>query len=155
MTNNAFNNNAFTDMFKNNEMFKNADAFKSMFKGNFDMNQPIDALRRNAEAVTEACQVVAEGAQENFRAGTETLRSNVETVLKNSKDVFTSGSPEASLAKGADLLRSLYENTLANVREITEMATKVGFEAFEVLNKRASETMDEISQPAPRTSKKK
>jgi phasin family protein len=164
--NNAFANNPFADMFKNNDMFKNgadmfknnpmfkngadmfknADAFKGMFKPNFDMNQPLNAMRRNLEALTEATQVVTEGAQESFRAGTESLRSNVETVLKNSKGVFTSGSPEAGLAKQTDLARSIYENTLANMRELTEMVTKCSFEAFEVLNRRASETMSELSE---------
>jgi phasin family protein len=157
--NNAFANNPFADMFKNNDMFKNgADMLKnsaSMFKSNFDMNQPLNAIRRNAEAVTEACQVVAEGAQESFRAGTESLRSNVETVLKNSKNVFNSGSPEAGLAKQAELARQVYETTLANIREMAEMATKCGMEAFEVLNKRASETMSEISETAQTVKKKK
>ena len=176
-SNNAFANNPFADMFKNsadmfknndmfkqsadmfknNAMFKNADAFKAMFKPNFDMNQPINAMRRNVEALTEAGQVMIEGAQENFQTQTESLRSNVESMIKNSKDVFTSGSPEASLAKGAELARSVYESTLANVREAVEMATKCGFEAFEVLSARASETMSELSetaQPAPRSKKK-
>jgi phasin family protein len=180
MTNNAFANNPYADMFKqsadmfkNNDMFKqsadmfknnpllkgdlfkNADAFKGMFKTNFDMNQPLNVIRRNAEAVTEACQVVAEGAQESFRAGTESLRSNVETVLKNSKSVFSSNSPEAGLAKSADLARSIYESTLANVREMTEMATKCSFEAFEVLSARASESVSELSETTAHPVKKK
>jgi phasin family protein len=150
-TNKAFANNPFADLFKN-DMFKNG---AEIFKPNFDLNQPLTQLRRNAEALTEVSQMFAESAQEGFRTGTESLRNNVETVLKNSKDVFTSGSPEASLAKSADLLRSIYESTLSNVREMTEMATKCNFEAFEVLNRRASETISELSQPATRTAKKK
>jgi len=143
MNQNAFANNPFADLFKN-DMFKNSG---DMFKNNVDFNQLFSSQRRNAEAVTEVCQVGAEFAQESFRAGTETLRSNVETVLKNSKDAFNGNSPEASLAKQADLARSLYENTLSSLREIAEMATKCSFEAFEVLNRRASETMSEISKP--------
>jgi len=144
MNNNAFANNAFADLFKN-DMFKNS---ADMFKPNLDFNQAFSSQRRNVEAVTEVCQVGAEFAQESFRASTETLRSNVETVLKNSKDVFSGSSPEASLAKQADLIRSIYENTLSSMREIAEMATKCGFEAFEVVNRRTSETMNEISKPA-------
>lgn len=180
MNNNAFANNPYADMFKqsadmfkNNDlfkqsaemfknnpllkgdMFKNADAFKAMFKPNFDMNQPLNVIRRNAEAVTEACQVLAENAQESFRAGTESLRTNVETVLKNSKGVFNSNSPEAGLAKQADLARSIYENTLSSIRELAESATKCSFEAFEVLNRRATESMSELSETTVHPVKKK
>jgi phasin family protein len=124
----------------------NNHAFSDMFKHSIDFNQLFSSQRRNVEALTEAGQVWVEGAQEVSRASAETLRSNMETVLKNSKDVFSGRTPEASLAKQADFARSIFENTLVNLRELTEMCTKCGFEAFEVLNRRASESMHELGK---------
>lgn len=129
-------------------------AFADLFKNSFDFNQLFSTQRRNLEALSAANQVVAEGVQEGFRNQAEVLRSNVETVLKASKDAFSSGSPEAGIAKQAELAKSIFETTLSNLREATEMATKCGFEAFEVLNKRASENLNEISKVAAHPKKK-
>lgn len=130
-------------------------AFADLFKNNWDFNQLFSSQRRNMETLSEVNQVVVEGAQELSRAQGEALRSNVETILKTSKDVMSSGSPETSLAKQADLAKSLFENTLSSLREMTEMATKCSFEAFEVLNKRASESLNEISKVSSGAANKK
>lgn len=130
-------------------------AFADMFKNGWDFNQLFSSQRRNMETLSEVNQVVVEGAQELSRAQGEALRSNVETILKTSKDVMSSGSPETSLAKQADLAKSLFENTLSSLREMTEMATKCSFEAFEVLNKRASESLNEISKVSSGAANKK
>src|SRR4051812_30087471 len=119
-------------------------AFTEMFKNAFDFNQLFSTQRRNIEALSEANQVVVEGAQAVSRRQAEVIRENVESVLKASKDIFTNGTPEANISKQSDLAKSIFENTLSNLREITEMVTKSGFEAFDVLNKRAAETMEEI-----------
>lgn len=123
-------------------------AFADFFKNSVDMNQIFSTQRRNAEAWSEAGQVIVEGAQAATRVGSEAIRSNVENLLKTSKDLFGGGSPEVNLAKQADFAKSLFETTVSNLREMTEMATKCGFEAFEVLNQRAAESMSEFSKTA-------
>lgn len=121
-------------------------AFADWFKNSLDFNQLFSTQRRNMEAWSEANQVVVEGAQAVSRASSEAVRSNVENVLKSSKDVFNGGTPEVSIAKQADLAKSIFENTLSNLREISEMVTKSSFEAFDVLNRRCAESLEEISK---------
>ena len=121
-------------------------AFADMFKNTFDLNQLFSTQRRNIEALSAANQAVVEGAQAISRRQAEVIRGHVEDTLKASKDLLTSGTPETNLTKQADLTKSIFETTLSNLREITEMATKSGFEAFDVLNKRAAETLEEISK---------
>jgi phasin family protein len=121
-------------------------AFNDFFKNAFDFNQLVSTQRRNIEAMSEANQVVVEGAQAISRRQAEVIRSNVEDVLKASKDLLTSGTPETNLTKQTDFAKSIFETTLSNLREVTEMVTKSGFEAFDVLNKRAAETLEEISK---------
>lgn len=121
--------------------------FADMFKNNFDFNQVFSTQRRNVEAVTAANQAVLEGAQAISRRQAEVFRANVENVMKVSKEVMTSaGTPEVSVSRQSDLARALFENTLSNLREVTETATKSGFEAFDVLNKRVAESLEEIGE---------
>ena len=124
-------------------------AFADLFKNAFDLNQLFSTQRRNIEALSAANQAVVEGAQAISRRQAEVIRTNVEDVLKASKDLLTSGTPDTNLTKQADFAKGIFESTLSNLREITEMATKSGFEAFDVLNKRAAETLEEISKAAP------
>jgi len=137
-------------------MSYNTNAFADLFKNTLDFNQLFSTQRRNIEALSAANQVVVEGAQAISRRQAEVIRSNVEDVLKASKDLLTSGTPETNLTKQADFAKTIFESTLSNLREITEMVTKSGFEAFDVLNKRAAETLEEISTKgsAPASKKK-
>jgi len=122
--------------------------FAEIFKNTFDFNQLFSTQRRNIEAISEANQVVAEGAQAISRRQAEVIREGVEDVLKASKDILTSGTPETNLTKQSELAKSIFETALANLREISETATKFSFEAFDVLNKRAAESLEEISSAA-------
>lgn len=114
----------------------------------FDYNSLFEVQRRNLEAVTAAGQVVAEGAQAIARRQSEVLRDSVEVVLKASKDMVSGGTPELSVEKQANLTKALFERNLANAREVSEMVSKSSFEAFDLLNKRASESFEELGKVA-------
>jgi len=129
-----------------------------IFKNSFDFNQFFSTGRRNVEAASAATQAVVEGAQAIARRNAEVIRANTENMLKASKDMMTSGTPENNISKHSDLAREIFENTLSNLREISETATKSSFEAFDVLNKRMAESLEELSSASgthPATSKKK
>lgn len=129
--------------------------FADMFKNTLDFNQIFSTQRRNIEALSAANQVVVEGAQAISRRQAEVIRDNVESMLKASKELLTSGSPETNMTKQADFAKTVFESALSNLREITEMATKSSFEAFDVLNQRAAETMEEVSAASGKTSSSK
>ena len=121
-------------------------ALKDLFKNSFDFSSLVEAQRRNIEALSAANQVVVEGTQAIFRRQAEVIRTNVEDGLKASKDLLTSGTPETNLTKQADFAKSVFESTLSNLREVTEMVTKSGFEAFDLINKQAAENLETISK---------
>ncbi len=129
-----------------------ANAFGDMFKNSFDFNQLFNAQRRNIEAFSAANQVVVESAQAISRRQAEIARDSVENALKASKDMFTSGTPETNMAKQADFAKSWFEDALSNLREVTEMVTKSGFEAFDMINRRCAESMEECSRAASNAS---
>jgi phasin family protein len=132
-------------------------AFAENFKNIFDFNQIFSTQRRNIEALSAANQVVVEGFQAAFRRQAEVQRDNVEEALKASRTMFQAGSPENSLTRQAECARTILENNFNTLREVTETITKSSFEAFDVLNKRATESLEEInkasSSPAPRARK--
>lgn len=121
-------------------------AFAEMFQNSMDFNQIFNTQRRNIEAVNAAAQVVVESAQTISRRQAEVARANIDNTLKVSKEIMTSGTPETVLSKQADLMKAFFENTLTNLREVSELVTKSSFEAFDVINRRTAESMDEISK---------
>lgn len=123
-------------------------AFADMFKNTMDFSQIFATGRRNMEALSAANQVVVESAQTITRRQAEVARANIDNALKVSKDLMTSGTPETSISKQSDLMKAFFENTLTNLREVSELVTKSSFEAFDVLNRRTAESLEEISAAA-------
>lgn len=130
-------------------------AFADLFKNTFDLNQVFATQRRNIEALSAANQAIVEGAQAVSRRQAEAVRESVENVLKASREIFTGGTPETSFTKQAEVAKDVFQSALDNIREVTEMVTKSSFEAFDVLNKRASESLEELSKASNTTGKKK
>ena len=54
------------------------------------------------------------------------------------------GAPEAKAAKGTGLTKTAFEKAIANMKELSEMVAKSNGEAFDVINKRVAESLDEI-----------
>lgn len=123
-------------------------AFAESFRNLFDFNQLLATQRRNLEALTTANQAFVEGAQASTRRSTEIMRDNVECLLKGSREAVSGGTPEASLSKQAEVTKQLFENTVISLREASELLTKASFEAFDVLNRRCAESIEEASQTA-------
>lgn len=138
------NTNPFADVFK---------AFGEFKAPTVDYNSLFAVQRRNIEAVTAANQVAAEGVRAVSRRGAEITRSNVEQVLTAAREMMTSNSPEVNTAKQAELARNLFEASLSNMREVYELATKSSFEVFDVLNKRAAESVEEFNATAKKATK--
>lgn len=131
--------NPFADMQK---------AFTEAKVPSFDYNQFFAIQRRNVEALSTANQLMAEGVQAVSRRHAELARENVEEVLNNAKDMMTGGSPEINTSKQTELAKALFQKSMSNFREASELFTKSSFEAFELLNKRASDSMEELQKAA-------
>ena len=114
----------------------------------FDVNTVLAAQRKNMEVFSAANQVIAESVQAISRRQAEVLRANVENVLKASKDIWSNKAPETNTAKQAELAKSLYESTVSNAREISEIASKSSLAAFDLISKRATESLTEINKAA-------
>ena len=101
--------------------------------------------RKNIEALTQANQLAVEGVQAVVRRQVEIARQAMEEFSSMFRDfVQPNGSPEDRLAKQAEYSKQALEKGLTNARELTELMTKANTEAFNVLNKRVTEGLDEV-----------
>lgn len=137
--------NPFADMMKQFGEYK-APMMPSM--PSVDVNKIMSSGRKNAEACTAAGQAMAESAQAIARRQAELARAQVEKTLKTCKDMLVNGSPEINTTKQVELAKTMFESSLNNLREVSELVTKSGFEVFDVLNRRASESIEEITGAA-------
>jgi len=125
------------------DYMKNFGEFKSPA---IDMNAYFSISRRNAEAFSAAASVVAESMQSASQLQVENVRSHIEQVLKTAKEMMVGGSPEINTAKQAELAKMLFEASVKNLRQTSETITKSMFEASDVLNRRASESLEEMNR---------
>ena len=103
------------------------------------------AQRKNIEALTQANQLAVEGVQAVVRRQVEIAREAMDEFSAVMRDfVQPNGSPEDRFAKQAEYSKAALEKGVANARELAELVTKANTEAFNVLNKRVTESLDEV-----------
>lgn len=130
---------------QSNDFFKN---FSSYSAPSVDFNELFNVCRRNLEVCSAANQVIAEGAQAISKRYVEALQSSMEKCLSASRDIIGSASAEAGTQKHSEASKEVFENCVNSVREISEMASKSAFEAFDMVNKRYAEAMEETTKLA-------
>ena len=111
---------------------------------NIGLDQVVAIGKRNMEACSEAASCLTEGLQTVARRQADIARKSVENLLKTSKDMLVNGSPEINTAKQAEFAKSLIEQSVNNIREVSELCTKSSMEAFDVFSRRTTENFEEI-----------
>jgi phasin family protein len=137
---NGFGKNPFLD-------FDFTKALGDMRVPGLDVDALVAAQRKNLEAFTQANQLAVEGVQAVARRQVEIARQAIDEFSAIVRDLAVpSASPEDRIAKQAEFSKQAIEKGLANARELTEMVTKANTEAFNVINKRVTESFDEVRE---------
>jgi phasin family protein len=102
------------------------------------------AQRRNIEALSQANQLAVEGVQALARRQFEMTRQGLEEFSAMLRDMAQPVSAEERISKNTEYAKQMIEKGVNHTREIAMLASKTGAEAAEVLQKRASEGLDEI-----------
>ena len=127
--------------------FANMD-FSKMMEGyklpGVDMDALMAAQKKNVDALTKANQTAYEGAQAVSKRQMEIMQKAMEELQSMSKSALDGGEPQEKLQKQADVMKATIETAIKNMREIAEMMSKANTEAFEHINKRVAEAMEEI-----------
>ncbi len=110
-----------------------------------DIEAAISSQRKNFEALTQANQLAVEGVQALMRRQIEITRQAMEDFSAMFRDVVQpNGSPADSITKQAEYSKLAIEKGLSNAKELTELVTKANTEAFNVIRKRVTESLDEV-----------
>ena len=105
------------------------------------------AQRRNLEAVAQVNQAAIEGAQAVARRQAEILQSSLGEAAEAARAV-AEADPADKLAKQTELAKTAFDTAVANMRELSEMVVKAQGAAFETINKRVAEGLDEVRSAA-------
>lgn len=109
-----------------------------------DVNAVVASQRRNLEALGEANKLALEGMQAVAKRQSEIFRQVMEEASQAMRDIMTAGSPEDKAGRQTELVKDAFTRAIANMRELAEMVAKSQGEAFDVINKRVSESLDEV-----------
>ncbi|MBF0372731.1 MAG: phasin family protein [Alphaproteobacteria bacterium] len=108
-----------------------------------DMDAILSSQRRNIEALNAANAMAMEGLAAVMKRQMEILRQTVEEVSTATRDLAEPGAPEHKVARQAELTKETFERTLGNMRELSEIVARSNSDAFDLLNKRFSQILDE------------
>lgn len=131
----------------------------SKFVGEFkvpgvDVEALVGSQRKNIDALTQANKLAYEGLQAVLKRQVEILRHTMDEVAQVSKDIVEPGNPQEKAAKQTEVAKEAFERSLANMRELAEMIAKANDEAFDLLNRRFSQNLDELREAFLKAGKK-
>ena len=109
-----------------------------------DVETLVSSQRKNIEALSQANKLAFEGVQAVFKRQVEILRQALEEGASVAKDLAEAGTPQAKAVRQTELAKDAFERALSNARELSEIIAKSNTEAFELLNKRFSQILDEV-----------
>ncbi len=119
-----------------------------------DVDSLVTSQRKNIEALTQANKLAYDGLQAVVKRQAEILRQTVDEIAQATKDIAEPGNPQEKAAKQTELAKEAFERSLANLRELSEMIAKANTEAFDLLNKRFTQTLDEVRDALTKSAKK-
>ena len=108
-----------------------------------DIQAVLDARRKDVEALTQANQIAYDNMQALAKREAEILQQTM-TEWQAAMAGMARKSPTEMAATGTELATQAFGRALANMRELAEMATKSQSQAYEVLNKRFQENLEEM-----------
>lgn len=138
-------NNPFLDPNKN--PFLSADVTKMFgaYKAP-EMQDIMDAQRKNFEALAAANKTAVEGFQAVFTRQGEILKEIMDETNAALQSVNAAGKPDAQVSQQIEQVKDAMEQTVSNMRELSEMVAKSQTEAFDILNQRVTENLDELKK---------
>ena len=121
----------------------------SKIAGGFDMPtvdsaKLMETQRKNVEAITAANRTLFEGMQAVAQRQAEIMRKGMDEAAKTFGSFAEAGAPEDKLTKQLDMTKQAYADAISNFNELTEMSVKSNAEAAKQINKRVTESFDEV-----------
>ncbi len=116
-----------------------------------DVEGIVASQRKNIEALTQANKLAFEGVQAVFKRQVEIVRQALEESANVAREMVEAATPQDKAIRQTELVKEAFERALANSRELSEIIAKSNSEAFELLNRRFTQVLDEIKEGINRT----
>lgn len=110
----------------------------------FDVEAVWAAQRRNIEALSQANQLAVEGVHAFAKRQIEMTQQTLEEVSTHVREMVQPNSTEDRIARQTEFTKKMIDKGMSHGREVAALAAKTGAEATEVLQKRATEGLDEM-----------
>jgi phasin family protein len=124
---------------------KVTEQFTEQFKvPGVDTKALAESQKRNMETLAEINRVAFDGARAIMQRQAEIMRQAMEEATKAVRDMSKPGKPEEAMAKQAEMAKHVYEQCLANARELAEMGTKSNSKAAELFTHRVTDGLEEL-----------
>jgi len=109
-----------------------------------NMDAFVTANRKNTETLSAVNRIAMEGAQAVARRQMEIMQQSMSEIAEAMTALASMKSPRAKAAKQAELVKTAYEHSLANMKELSDLIRHANGEALTLINKRFAEAMDEV-----------
>ena len=119
-------------------------ALESINLPGVDMSKILDAQRKNVEAITQANRIALEGVQSLMQRQAEIMQQSVEEATKMMQNFDPNTDPTERVTQQTALAQEAFQQALDRMRELAEMANKSQAEAFEAIQARFTESLEEI-----------
>ncbi len=119
-------------------------ALESINLPGIDMGKILDAQRKNVEAISEANRIALEGVQSLMQRQAEIMQQSVEEATKMMQSFDPASDPTERVAQQTALAQEAFQQALDRMRELAEMANASQAEAFEAIQARFNESVEEI-----------
>lgn len=147
-------NNPFLDATKNPFLNSGmAEMFTKMQTPHLDFSDIAETQRKNFEAIATANKTAVEGVQAVMKRQGEIMKEIVDEMTALSHEVSATSAPDEQLSKNVDTVKQAIEEAVANMKELSEMMAKSQTEAFEILNGRLTESLEEVKKAVKKAKK--
>lgn len=109
-----------------------------------DWESIMASQQKNITALTEANQRLIDGAQAVMQHQAEILQKSMAELTEASQEMMKQGDLQEGTQKRFELAKSSFEAAVANMQEVADVAGKSNGEALEIINKRATQALEEI-----------
>ena len=131
-------------MTKQSQPFGDVSAMMAQFKmPGLDMAAIVEARRKDIQALVDANTASMASMQALASKQTEMLTQAMQGMQDAAKGLVGSSGP-ADMSKQGEVIRQGFEKTLANMKELADMAQQAQTEAMAKITQRASSQMEEI-----------
>jgi len=113
-----------------------------------DVSAIIASQQKNLEALTAANLAAMSVTQAVITRQAEIMQHTMTATASAAEDLSHSETPQEVSSKQTELVKTIFEKSLSDMTEIAEMVTKSNIEASAAINKRLSESLDEVKKLA-------